>query len=160
MNKEPTRTIYGIFNKHNGYLFSFEEDKNIAYGYNEKNFLVKEIVLKPDEFFFGDYYTGKIYSVDDKQLIREDEIEENYYQGIISHYSLIKQIFLLIDVIDINKDKLKIPPQYEEFTNFVRDRKTRYEKSLEIVKNDKEAFIFLSLDDLKKICQKRLEGIV
>lgn len=156
--EKAEQIIYGIFNKHNGVLFQFEHNKNIAYSYNENSFLVKEIVLHPGEYFFGDYYTGKVYLEEVKPLIREDQMEEDFFQGILKDFSLIKQLLTIIDVLDANKDIVKTE-QFDEFVKYLKHKRVHYDRKLEIVKKDKESFNFISLDDLDEIAIKRMEGI-
>jgi hypothetical protein len=157
MNRE-SQTKYGIFNKHNGALFAFEPDKEIAYKYNKDNFLIKEITLRPGEYYFGDYYTGKIYSEDEKPLVREDEMEEQFYQDILSHYSLIKQISIIVGVLEQNKDLIKTE-LYNEFVKFLKIKNAKYQQSLEVVSKDKDSFNFVSINDLSELAVKRMEGI-
>lgn len=159
MENELKQTRYAIFNKHNGLFFAYETDKVIADGYSKDNFLVKEITLRPFEYYYGDYYTGKVYSEEEKPFIREDEMEENFYQSIINQYSLVKQILIIVGVLETNKDIVKTD-SFNEFAKFVRNKKIRYDQSLEVVKNDKESFNFMSLEDIDNYIKKRSEGIL
>lgn len=152
-------TKYAIFNKHNGALFAYEQNKELASKYNSNNFLVREITLQKGEYFFGDYYTGRVYSDDEKPLIREDEMEEQFLQDIISHYSLIKQIIILVGVLEKNKDIVKTDI-YNQFATFLNGKKAKYEQSLKVVSQDKESFNFVSIKDLSDLAVKRMEGIV
>jgi hypothetical protein len=153
-----TKKRYVIFNKHNGVLFSFEDDKETAESYNKEHFIVKEITLRPQEYFFGDYYTGKIYSNEEKPLIREDEMEEKFYQDIINHYSLIKQILFIVGVLEKNENLVK-SEGFKEYANFLRRKKIRFDESLNAVRNDKDSFNFVSIKYLEELTKKRMEGI-
>jgi hypothetical protein len=157
-NQVESQTRYAIFNKHNGVLFSFESDKAIADQYNENNFLIKEIVLRPGEYYFGDYYTGKIYNEDETPLIREDEMEEQFFQEIIGTYSLIKQILIIIGILEENKD-LKKTESFNEFVKFLKLKKAKYDQSLKVLQEDKESFNFISIKELSDLVIKRMEGI-
>jgi hypothetical protein len=156
-NKE-TQVVYGIFNKHNGVLFQFEHNKQIAYSYNQDNFLIKEITLKPGEYFFGDYDTGKVYLEEVKPLIREDQMEEDFYNGILKDFSIVKQLLTIMDVLDANKNIIKTE-QFDEFIKYLKNKRFRYNQSLEVVKNDKVSFNFISLEDIDEIAVKRMQGI-
>lgn len=154
-----TQTVYGIFNKHNGVLFQFENDQKVAYGYSTQNFFVKEIILKPGEYFFGDYYTGKVYSEEDKPLIREDQMEEDYYQGILKDFSIIKQLITIAGVLELNKDIIKTE-QFDLFIKYLKNKEARYTQSLKSVMENKESFNFISLQEIEDHIVKRMEGIV
>jgi hypothetical protein len=158
MDNQTTRKTYGIFNKHNGVIFAYEDDKEIAQGYNKDNFLIKEIVLHPNEYYYGDYHTGRVYSSEEKPLVREDELEENFYQGIIREYSLIKQITILVGVFEKNEHIVKTEG-FNALATFLKQQKKRYDLSLEAIKNDKESFNFVSLDEVRDVCERRLQGI-
>jgi hypothetical protein len=156
MNKQ---TKYAIFNKKNGIIFDTVEDKSVAEKYNKEHFVIKEIELGPSEYYFGDYETGKVYDADDIPFIREDEMEEKFFEGIQQKYSIIKQIMIIIDVIKQNNDIVKTDA-FNELYEFLRTQKIRYDAQLEVIKNDKESFNFISIEDIKNILIKRAEGIV
>lgn len=158
MNEINSQIRYAIFNKHNGTFFSFESDKEIANGYSKDNFLVKEVVLHPGEYYFGDYYTGKVYHEDETPLIREDEMEEQFFQEIIGTYSLIKQIIIIAGVLEENKE-LKKTEEFNELVKFLKQKKAKYSQSLKVLEQDKESFNFISIKDLENLVVKRMEGI-
>lgn len=157
-NEINSQTRYAIFNKHNGAFFSFELDKEIANRYSKDNFLIKEVVLHPGEYYFGDYYTGKVYHEDETPLIREDEMEEQFFQEIIGTYSLIKQIIIIAGVLEENKE-LKKTEEFNELVKFLKQKKAKYSQSLKVLEEDKESFNFISIKDLENLVVKRMEGI-
>lgn len=158
MNEVKSQTRYAVFNKHNGLLFSFESDKVIADQYSKDNFLVKEVILHPGEYYFGDYYTGRIYHEDETPLVREDEMEEHFFQEIISKYSLIKQILIIIGIFEENKE-LKKTEGFNEFVKFLKQKKSKYDQSLKVLQEDKESFNFVSIKEMSDLIVKRMEGI-
>lgn len=159
INDTQPQIVYAVFNKHNGVLFHFERDKNIADSYSKDNFLIKEVTLRPGEYYFGDYYTGKVYSQDDKPLVREDEMEEEFYQGILREFSLVKQLITIASVLEANENIIKTEG-FKEFIKLLKNKKMRYDESLKVVSQDKNSFNFISLKDLEELSIKRMEGIV
>ncbi len=158
---EPIKreTKYIIFNKHNGVLFSHEDNEEVAYGYNSDHFVVKEVELLPTEYYFGDYETGQVYSIEEKPLVREDEMEEKFYENILFKYSAIKQIIILIDVLSKNKN-INTTPEFDELVEFIKKQKHKYKEQLDVLNTDKDSFNFISIKEIAEIGQKRLEGIV
>lgn len=150
---------YAIFNKKNGVLFDITDDQSIANGFNKEYFAVKEIELGPTEYYFGDLENGRVYSIEEKPFIREDEFEESFFAGIQNRYSVIKQIMIVIDVIKRNDNIIK-SDAFNELYDFLRLEKIKYDAQLEVIKNDKESFNFISKDEIIEIMTKRMEGVV
>lgn len=159
MNSEETVTRYAVFNKHNGVLFTFEAEKDIAYNYNKDNFLVKEITLRPNEYFFGDYYTGKVYSETQTPLIREDDEENKFLARICQDYPLVKQILMIAMVIERNKESLNLPEEFKEYIEDLKLRRKKFELGLKTIASNKSGYNFVSYNDLQELAIKRLEGI-
>ena len=159
MNNEETITRYAIFNKHNGVLFTFEAEKDIAYSYNKDNFFVKEIILRPNEYFFGDYYTGKVYSEYDTPLIREDEEENKFLLRINQDYPVIKQILMIAMVIERNKDLFNLPEEFKDYIEDLKTRRKKFEHGLKAISENKSGYNFVSYEDLQNLMIKRVEGI-
>lgn len=153
------KTIYIVFNKHNGIIFSHEEDKNVAKSYNPEHFLIKEVELLPNEYYFGDYETGKIFNSEERPLIREDDIEENFYEKIHDIYSPLKQLIIILDVIK-NNENIKTTPEFDRLYDFIDTQRTAYKEQLEVVSSDKDSFNFISIKEVADITQKRIQGIV
>lgn len=156
--EDQVQIQYAIFNKHNGLLFAYETDKQVAEGYNKDHFLVKEITLRPYQYYYGDYYNGKVYSEDEVPLIREDEMEENFFREILSEYSVIKQILLIVGVLEQNKELIKSEP-FNRYANYLKMKKLRYDESLKSIKENKECFNFVSLEEIEDLMTRRMEGI-
>ena len=150
---------YIIFNKHNGVIFAHEDNEFSARAYNPDHFLVKEIELLPTEYYFGDYKNGKVYSIEEKPLIREDELEEKYYDNILCRYSPIKQLIAIFDVIGKNESLIKTE-EFEEIYKFIKKQRHIYKEQLKVVSEDKESFNFISIKEIAEIAEKRLENII
>lgn len=158
---EPITKVkrYIIFNKHNGILFAHEENKEVAYGYNPEHFVVKEVELSPTEYYFGNYETGKVYSVEEKPLIREDEQEEKFFENILHKYSPVKQLIIILDVLAKNEN-IEKTPEFEELYKFIKKQRHIYKEQLKVVSEDKDSFNFISIKEITEIAQKRFENIV
>lgn len=155
----PTQTVYGIFNKHNGILFAFEPDKSQAESYNKDHFLVREVILRPNEYFFGDYYTGQVYSNEVKPLIYEEELLENHWQCVLKEYSVFDALIIIANVIEANESIFK-PELFKKFITFCKAKQLKYEHTLKAIKENKESYNFISKEDIKNVAVKRLEGII
>jgi hypothetical protein len=149
---------YAIFNKKNGVLFDIVDDPNIAKGFNTEFFVYKELDLSPTEYYFGDYYDGRVYSVEEKPFIREDEFEERFFEKIQNEYSLIKQIMILVDVLKHNESVVKTDA-FNALYNFLRLERIKYDSQLDVIKNDKDSFNFISKEEIAEIMSKRMEGV-
>jgi hypothetical protein len=150
---------YIIFNKHNGIIFSQENDKAAARAYNPDHFLVREIELSPTEYFFGNYETGQVYNIEEKPLVREDELEEKYYDSILSKYSPVKQLIAIFDVLAKNEN-LEKTADFEEIYKFIKKQRCIYKEQLKVVSEDKESFNFISIEEIVDIAEKRFENII
>lgn len=153
------KSIYIVFNKHTGVIFSQEESEEVAKGYNPDHFVYKKIEVSPTEYFFGDYENGKIFSIEEKPLYREDEMEEKYFNTILEHYSPVKQLIIILDLIKKNKN-ITTTPEFDRLYEFIDSQRSIYEEQLNIVSSDKEAFNFLSIKEVADIAQKRIQGII
>jgi hypothetical protein len=157
-NDNP-QTFYGVFNKHTKALYAFEVDKVTAYNYCNKNFIVKEIELKPFEYYYGDYDNGQVYHESKKPLVREDELERKLYQEIATEYTFFEQISILIEVLDKNKEIVKTE-QFEKLAKFLKAKRLRYEQGLKVMKESKDLFNFISKKEIQELDLKRVQGIV
>lgn len=154
---EQSETFYGVFNKHTGVFYTFEKDKNTAYNYCNKNFVIKEIQLKPFEYYWGDYETGQVYNENIKPLIREDELERKLYEEIALEYSFFKQLCILTEVLAKNEEILKTD-EFNSLAKFIKIKKLRFEQGLKTIKESKNLFNFVSKDEIKELDRKRIQG--
>lgn len=157
-NENESRTFYGVFNKHTKALYAFEIDKTVANSYDTKNFLVKEIVLQPFEYYFGDYDTGQVYHEQNKPMIREDELEVKLNKEIAQEYSVFKQLCIIVDVLDRNKELSKTD-EFNTLAKFLRIKKARYDNGIKAMKENKTSFNFVSKQELIDFEIKRVQGI-
>lgn len=158
IESELPQISYGVFNKHNGVLFAFETEREKAYSYSKDNFVVKEVLLEPGQYYFGDYETGQVYYEEDKPLIREDELLVKHYQDIIQTYPIIEQLTNVIEVLDKNKEIIKTE-KFEQMSKILKAKRLKYEHSIKSVQENKECFNFVSIKDLQDLSVKRLEGV-
>lgn len=152
------RTFYGVFNKHTKILYVFEIDKTVAYSYDSNNFLVKEIVLQPSEYYFGDYDTGQVYNELAKPLVREDELEVKFNKEIAYEFPVYQQLCIIVDILDKNKELVKTE-EFDKLAKFLRAKKIRYETGLKVMKENKDCYNFVSKQDLQEFAAKRIQGL-
>jgi len=157
--ENQVKTVYGIFNKHTKVLYAIEDELDVVNSYSDKNFLVKEIQLKPHEYFFGDYDTGQVYDEYVKPLIREDELLRGLYQQISQDYSFFEQLCILTDVLNKNEHIVKTE-EFDKLAKYLKLKKMRYTQSVKAIKDNPDLYNFLSKEQILELDIKRNQGIV
>ena len=132
-----------FFNKASGDYAGIIESEELLKGLNTNLFLIKEINMKPTEYWFGDYETGKVYDKNIIPMVFEEDLYQKTYDDIIQHYPLYKQISIIIETLEKNKIIAK-SAEFTEMVKFINSQKTRLKHKIKHMSSDPKAFNFIS----------------
>jgi hypothetical protein len=145
-----------LFNKHTGLVVGTLEHESMLQKINHNDFTYKIVHLDENEYYFGDYETGKVYSYTKKPLVYERDLINETYNNIIASYPLYRQINAIIDVIQAN-DNIKKTESFEKLVKFLNFHKLKLNTKIKYLSADKEAFNFISNEELINAYKKDLE---
>lgn len=136
--------------------------------------------IMPDNFdpvrqvYVGDYETGGIKhieelqvkdyreaNVDKKWKVFESELNQELQRTIIHErgLTLYKQLNTIMDVLNANKDKIQLTPEFESMYKTIQDLRYNHQKSLEVYKQAPKADVITQDDELnfvEEYTQKQL----
>jgi hypothetical protein len=150
-----TKTKYVLlFNKKNGTLIG-KIDPNLDLATIDKEkFCTKVVELGANEYYFGDYETGKIVSTDETPYISEKDIRFYTSADILGHYPYHKQLNIIIDMLE--KSNIEKTPEFNQMIDILRPMRERANLQMESYKNSK-AFAYYSEEHDKELVKKRYE---
>ena len=144
-----------MFNKKTGVLIGALPDTTPTANLDLSKFVLKEIEADPiNEFWEGDYKTGRIKAVDEKPRFMEVGVNVATQDAIEGKYPLHKQMNILIDMV--NKSDMPNTPEFTEMMEHIRDqidlgkqKKKKYKES--------DAFDYVSEDDIQEFAKKAVD---
>lgn len=142
---EPIKQIL-FFEKKSGEFVGVLESQDIADNINKNMFITKEVFLKPNEYWEGNYKDGKIYNRKIVPLVYEQNLLDEAYAEILSPYPLYKQINIIINMLEKNI-AIQKTDEFVEMVNFIKNKKVKLKQKIKHLSSDKKAFNFVRIQD-------------
>jgi hypothetical protein len=142
---EPIKQIL-FFEKKTGEFAGVLESQEIADNINKDIFVIKEVFLKPNEYWEGNYKDGKIFNRKIVPLVYEQNLLDETYAEILASYPLYKQINVIIDMLEKNI-AIQKTDEFTEMVNFIKNRKVKLKQKIKHLSTDKKAFNFIRIQN-------------
>jgi hypothetical protein len=145
-----------LFNKHTGLVVGTLENEDMLQSINKDDYAFKIVYLSQDEYYYGDYESGKVYSASKKPLVYERDLINEAYNNILAQFPLYRQINAIMEVINTNENLIKTE-SFNKMMSFINLQKLKLSSKIKHLSSDKEAFNFISNEDLINAYKKDLE---
>ena len=118
-------------------------------------FKFKEVEVDPiNEFWEGDYDTGKIKSIDEKPRFSEVGVDGFTANAIETKYPLHKQLNIIIDMV--NKSDMPNTPEFTAMMEYINDQ-IKLGKDKKRTYKESDAFDYVSEDDIQEYAKKAVD---
>ena len=119
----------------------------------------KEISLAEDEYWFGNFDTGKIYNISEKPFITQMALRDKAISSILGKYNIFSQLSIIRDQIkEISGNNLT--EKFNEMNTFIEETLRVYQLEKESYASNTEAFVWDSDETLLKDYTTRTEGML
>lgn len=142
-----------LFNKKNGILIG-KIDPKIGEILDSDKFITKKVKLGANEYYFGDYETGKVISTDEKPYISEKDIRFYTTADILGLYPYHKQLNIVIDMLE--KSNIEKTPEFQQMVDTLKPLRDKANQQMKAFKNS-NAFSYYSEEHDKELVKKRYE---
>ena len=151
MSNKAEHTL--LFNKKNGVLIG-KIDSKLGENLDSDKFIAKKVLMGPNEYYFGDYETGKVISTDEKPYISEKDIRFYATADILGQYPYHKQLNIVIDMLE--KSNIEKTPEFQQMIDVLKPLRDRANQQMKAFKNS-NAFSYYSEELDKELVKKRYE---
>lgn len=152
MSDKYTYTL--LFNKTNGILIGKIDPSIDVSKIDKEKFVTKTVSMGTNEYYFGDYNSGKIVSSDEKPYISEKDIRFYASSDIIGLYPFHKQLNIIIDMLE--KSNLEKTPEFNQMLDIMKPLREKANQQMKAYKNS-NAFSYYSEEHDKELVKKRYE---
>jgi hypothetical protein len=142
---EPVKKIL-FFEKESGMYLGVLGSEELVDGLNKDLIITKEVMMKPNEYWEGDYASGKVYSKNVVPLVFEEDLYDQTYREILESYPLFRQINILVDMLEKNSTIGKTK-DFENMIAFINNRKLKLKQKIQHMSSDKKAFNFIKTNN-------------
>lgn len=152
MSKEK-KTL--MFNAKTGVLIGAMPIGTNPAGLKLDKFKFKEVELDPiNEFWDGDYDSGKIKRVDEKPRFSEAGVNGATAALIENKYPIHKQLNIIFDML--NQSELPNTPEFQEMYDYLQEQR-ELGKQKKKTYQESDAFDFVSEKDLEEFAKKAID---
>ena len=136
-----------FFDKESGRYMGVLESEELIKGINKELFSIKEVYMKPTEYWEGTYNEGRVYDRFVTPLVYEGKLLDQAYAEILASYPLYEQINHIIEVIENNKDVIKTTKGFDLMVKFINNRRLKLKQKIKHLSSDKKAFNFIRINE-------------
>lgn len=136
-----------FFEKQSGQYMGVLESEELVKGINKDLFVIKEVYMKPSEYWEGTYEEGKVFDKFVTPLVYEGRLLDQTYAEILAAYPLYEQINHIIEVIENNKDVIKTTEKFDNMVKFINNRRLKLKQKIKHLSSDKKAFNFIRVNE-------------
>lgn len=150
-----------LFNAQSGIYFgAFDSDGFDVDGIDTEVFLYKEVEIGPDEFWYGDYETGKVYNNTQTRIVTQTTLRDNAIKKIFSKYHYINQIKIISDMLKSALPDDKQSKDFKDMVAFIDEVRAEYHLQKEAFSSNPEMYIWIPDEMAEDLFSKRYEGLV
>lgn len=142
-----------LFNKKTGVLIG-KIDPKLGENLDSEKFIVKKVKMGTNEYYFGDYETGKVISTDEKPYISEKDIRFYASADILGLYPYHKQLNIVIDMLE--KSNIEKTPEFQLMVHTLKSLREKANMQMKAFKNS-NAFSYYSEEHDKDLLKKRYD---
>lgn len=144
-----------MFNAKTGVLIGALPNETPTANLDLTKFKFKEVETDPiNEFWDGDYDTGKLKSIDEKPRYSEVGVDGATAFAIESKYPIHKQLNIIIDMI--NKSDMPNTPEFTAMMEHIADT-IKLGKEKKQTYKDSDAFDYVSEEDIQEFAKKAVD---
>lgn len=143
-----------LFNRKTRVLIGTLDSKMDLSTVDQNRFITKVVEMEPEEYYFGDYDTGKVLHPDDKPYISEKNLRFFATQDILSEYPVHRQLNIICDMLA--QSDLKKTPEFEKMMEDIKIVRDRVNLQMQAYSTT-NAFSYLSNEKDKELVEKRYE---
>lgn len=148
-----------LFNAQSGALFgSFDSEGFNLEGIDKDIFLYKEVEMGEDEYWYGDYKTGRVYSDSETQVVTQQTLRDNVIKKIFSKYHYIDQIKIISDMLKGFVPQENQTQAFRDMITFIDEARAEYHLQKEAYSSNSEMYIWIPDEEGQEIVKKRYEG--
>lgn len=145
-----------LFLKSTGVLIGeITEDTDVSV-MDLSQFQVKEVTfnMANEEYWYGDYTTGKVRSRNDKAVVIESVVKYSTNTKIISKYPIHNQIDIIIDMLA--KSNLEKTPEFLELKTYLDAEIQKHKDKIQAFASNSDAYVFLSAEEEQQENAKKI----
>lgn len=150
-----------LFNKETGTHFAtFESGDFSNDGVDGDLFLIKEVELADDEFWYGDYETGQVYNSKEIQIVSQRAVRDATINKIFSQYSSISQTKVILDQLKEFIPEENQTQEFKDMVAFIDEARAEYKLKKEAFSSNPEVYIWVSDEDAAEQVSNRYSGLI
>lgn len=144
-----------MFNAKTGVLIGALPESTPIANLNLTKFKFKEVEVDPiNEFWDGDYDTGKVKSVDEKPRFSEQGVKVQSGEAIVTAYPVHKQMNIIMDML--NKSDVANTPEFTAMMDYIGEQREATKLKIKQYK-ESDAFDYVSEDDIIEFAKKAID---
>lgn len=133
-----------LFSKIDGHLMAeVSSDTEMSY-LNTDNVYIKQIEMSDVEIWDGDYFTGRVVNLEERPVVREDELRYNANVKVLERYPLHKQLNLIMNVIRNNG--LALTPEFEEMCEHIDYVREELKEKIAVYSSNPQIYYWIPKD--------------
>jgi len=119
-------------------------------------FYVKDVEfdVANEEYWYGDYHSGKVRSRNDKAVISESMVRYSTNVKIISKYPIHSQIDIIIDMLA--KSNLEKTPEFLELKQYLDAEIHKHNEKVKAFSSNPEAYVWISSEEEQQENAKKI----
>lgn len=142
-----------LFNKKHGILIG-RIDSKLKEGIDSDKFIIKTVSMGTNEYYYGDYATGKVISTDEKPYISEKDIRFYTSADILGIYPYHKQLNIILEMLE--KSSIEKTTEFDTMMQVLRPLREKANLQMQAFKNS-NAFSYYSEEHDKELLKKRYD---
>lgn len=148
-----------LFNKESGSFISLVEPEGFNPEAIDSNLLlVKEVEMGENDFWYGDYETGRVYKGTDTVVISQQEVRDSAIRKIFSKYFFIDQIKIITDQLKTMVDSENQTQEFKDMVEFIDQVRSEYHAKKEIYSSNPEMYIWVTDEESRQQQEGRYKG--
>lgn len=150
-----------LFNAQSGVLFgSFDSEGFNLDGIDKDVFLYKEVEMGEDEYWYGDYETGRVYNNNETQVVTQQTLRDNVIKKIFSKYHYINQIKIISDMLKTAVPEENQTQAFKDMVAFIDEARAEYHLQKEAYSSNSEMYIWIPDEMAEEQVSKHYEGLI
>jgi hypothetical protein len=144
-----------IFNKTTGVIVGEVKTPNFDPQSIGEGFVVKSVEMDEDDYWFGDYETGEVFSRQEKPIINQQEVREAATRNIYSEYDLYDQINLILEQVMALTSEETLVPKFGEMVARIEELRQAYKMQTEEYASNPEIYNWVDEERMNEIITER-----